>query len=196
MIGKIKGTLSEVNGNTGLIETASGLSYEVYLTSTILSSKFPGDQIEIYTHHHIREDTQVLFGFNEKNEHQMFKLLLSVDGVGPKTAFTVISFSTVDNLVKAVTSNDIEYFSKIPGLGKKTSMKIMLEMSSKLNSEFRMEKMHLSEDEKTIVDALVALGFRSAEAKNILSEIPPELSLENKIKEAIRLATNPKKNKV
>lgn len=193
MIGKVKGTLTEVEGNRGLVETVAGISYEVFLTSSLLSSKFPGDAIEIYTHHHIREDTQVLFGFSEKNEHQLFKLLLSVDGVGPKTAFSVISFGTVDNFIKAVTNNDVEYFSKVPGLGKKTAMKILLEMSSKLNTEFKMEKMHLSEDEKTIVDALVALGFKSSEVKNLLPQIDKTKPLPEQIKEAIRLGTNPAK---
>lgn len=193
MIGKIRGTLSEVEGNIGLIETSSGVFYEVLLPSSVLSKKFPGDIIEVYTHFHVREDAQILFGFSEKNEYKVFKLLLSVSGVGPKTAFTVISFSPVDNLIKAVTANDIDYFSKIPGLGKKTAMKIILEMSSRLNTEFSIEKMHLSEEEKTILDALVSLGFKNSEVKNIIREIPKELRLEDKIKEAIKLATNHKK---
>lgn len=193
MIGKIRGTLSEVEGNTGLVETSSGVFYEVFLPPSVLSKKFPGDIIEVYTHFHVREDAQILFGFSEKNEYKIFKLLLSVSGVGPKTAFTVVSFSPVDNLFKAVTANDIDYFSKIPGLGKKTAMKILLEMSSKLNTEFSIEKMHLSEEEKIILDALVSLGFKSSEVKNIIREIPKELTLEDKIKEAIKLATNHKK---
>ncbi len=193
MIGKIKGILSEIEGNTGLIETSSGVFYEVFLTPSVLSKKFPGDAMEVYTHFHVREDAQVLFGFSEKNEYKVFKLLLSVSGVGPKTAFTVISFSSVDNLIKAVTANDIDYFSKIQGLGKKTAMKILLEMSSKLNTEFSLEKMHLSEEEKTILDALVSLGFKTGEVRNIIREIPKELTLEDKIKEGIRLATKPKK---
>lgn len=189
MIGKIKGTLSEVEGNTALIETSSGVFYEVFLSPSVLSKKFPGDMIEVYTHFHVREDAQILFGFSEKNEYKVFKLLLSVSGVGPKTAFTVVSFSPVDNLIKAVTASDIDYFAKIPGLGKKTAMKILLEMSSKLNTEFIIEKMHLSEEEKTILDALVSLGFKNSEVRNIIREIPKELTLEDKIKEGIRLAT-------
>ena len=193
MIGKIKGRLSEIEGNRGLVETQSGVFYEVFLTSSLLSSTAPGHNLEVYTYHHIREDTQILFGFKEKREHQIFKMLLTVDGVGPKTAFTVTSYSTVESLTQAVTANDVGYFSKIPGLGKKTAMKIILELSQKFKSEFKLEKMYLSEDEKTVVDALVSLGFRSNEAKNILSEIPKDLSLPEQIKVAIRLATNPKK---
>ncbi len=194
MIGKIKGTLSEIDGNVGLIETASGLFYEVFLTSSLLTTTTPGDNLEVYTYHHIREDTQILFGFKEKREHEIFRLLLSVNGVGPKTAFTVTSHATVESLVQAVTTNDVGFFSKVPGLGKKTSMKIILELSQKLNSEFKLEKMYLTDDEKTVVDALISLGFKSNEVKNILSEIPKELPLPEQIKAAIRLATNPKKH--
>lgn len=192
MIGKIKGILSEIDGNIGLVETTSGIFYEVYLTSHLTSHVGVGEPIEAYTYHHIREDIQLLFGFKEKNEHHAFKLLLSVSGVGPKTAFTVISYTGVDPLIAAVTSNDVEYFSKIPGLGKKTAMKIVLELSQKFNTEFKLEKMHLSENEKTIVDALVSLGFKSSEAKNILPQISKDLPLEEQVRQAIRLATHHK----
>jgi Holliday junction DNA helicase RuvA len=191
MIGKIKGTLSEVEGNIGLVETASGVFYEVFLTPAITASHTPGKQIEVYTYHHIREDIQILFGFMNKEEYHLFKLLLGVDGVGPKTAFGIISYSDAKSLVQAATTNDIEYFTRIPGLGKKTAMKLLLELSQKLNADFKMEKMHLSEEEKTVVDALVSLGFRTTEAKKILPNIPQDLPIEKKIAEAIKLATKP-----
>lgn len=192
MIGKIKGKLIELNGNVGLVETSSGVSYEINLTPALISSHQLGKQLEVYTYFQVREDAQVLFGFKTHEEQNLFKLLISVSGVGPKIAFTVVSFSKEDELVSAIKINDVNYFSKIPGLGKKTAMKIILELSQKLQSEFKMEKMYLSEEDKTVVDALVSLGFKSQEAKGILSKLPKNLSVEEKIREALRSATSKK----
>jgi Holliday junction DNA helicase RuvA len=89
-------------------------------------------------------------------------------------------------LISAVQTNDVAYFSKIPGLGKKTAMKIILELSQKLKSEFDMQKMNLSDEDKTVVDALMALGYKSQEAKQALSKISKGLSIEEKIKEALK----------
>lgn len=192
MIGKIKGKLVELDGNVGLIETEGGVSYEVNLTPALISSHQLDKQIELYTYFQVREDAHVLFGFKTRDEQNLFKLLISVSGVGPKIAFTVVSFSKEDELLAAIKSNDVNYFSKIPGLGKKTAMKIILELSQKLQSEFKMEKMYLSEEDKTVIDALVSLGFKSAEAKSILVKLPKKLSVEEKIREALRSTTNKK----
>ena len=93
----------------------------------------------------------------------------------------------MDELIKAVKENESGYFTRVPGLGKKTAMKIILELSQRLQSEFKLEKMYLSDDDKTVVDALVSLGFKSNEARNILSKLPKNLSLEEKIKAGLKL---------
>ncbi len=190
MIGRIKGKLVELEGNVALIETASGVSYEVNLTSSVLSSAKLNHDVEVYSYLHVREDAQVLFGFLTKGEHNLFKLLIGVQGVGPRIAFTVVSFSKEEELLRAVRENNINFFSNIPGLGKKTAMKIILELSQKLGEEFRIGKMYLSEDDKTVIDALVALGFKTQQAKLILSKLPKELSIEDKIKQSLQLVTN------
>ena len=185
MIGKLKGKLSEVNGNLGLIETVSGVSYEVFLPPSLISHISPKSPIEVRTYLQVRDDALVLFGFQTKKELDFFKLLLTVPGVGPKTAFSVISFLPLDQLVSSVQSNDVDAFTRIPGLGRKTAMKIILELSTKLKSEFDMTKMVLSEDDKTVLDALVSLGYKSSEAKQILLKLPKSLSIEEKIKKVL-----------
>jgi len=186
MIGKLKGRLTEVDeNNLGLIETSSGVFYQVFLTSTFIKNHSLSKDVEIYTYLQVREDALVLFGFEKKDEYDFFKLLLTVSGVGPKTAFLVISFIPVDQLIKAVQSNDSDVFSHIPGLGKKTAMKIILELSSKLKTEFDMKKMILNEEDKTVLDALVSLGFKMSEAKKIFVKLPKDLSVEEKIKKAL-----------
>ncbi len=189
MIGKIKGILVELSQNQGLIETPGGIYYQVFLPPQLLSFRLP-HPVEIYTYLQVREDALILFGFETKNQHDLFRMLLSVSGVGPKTAFSLISFTSSDELLQAVRNNDVGYFSKVPGLGKKTAMKIILELSTKLKSEFQMKQMYVSEEDKTVIDALVSLGFSSQQARDTFQKIPRDLSIEEKIKEGLKIATS------
>lgn len=191
MIGKIKGILASVEGNVGLIETSGGVSYEVYLTPNLLSKKIRSP-IDIRSYLQVRDDAFVLFGFESVDQHHFFKLLLSVSGVGPKTAFNVVSHTRVNELLQAVKENDVEYFTQVPGLGKKTAMKIILELSQKLKSEFKFNQINMSDDDKTVIEALVALGYKSQEAKNLFSKLPKDLSIEEKIKHALKLTVQKK----
>ena len=193
MIGKIKGKLTELDGNVGLIENSSGVSYEVFLTASALTKSKVKSNLEIYTFLHVREDAHILFGFETRNEQKLFKLLTTVPGIGPKTAFNIVSFSKEDEMLVAVRENDISYFERVPGLGKKTAMKIILELSHKLETEFELKKMYLSEDDKMVIDALVSLGFKTQEARRILSKLPEKLTLEEKIREGLRLIAPGKK---
>lgn len=189
MIGKVTGTLSEIDANVALIDTKSGLSYEILLTPALLAKHRPGETVSVYTYLQVRDDAHILFGFQTKLEKELFKSLISISGVGPKTGFSIISFSNEDDLYAAVRENDIEYFSKVPGLGKKTAMKIILELSQRLKADFELGKMYLSDEDKTVVDALVSLGYKSKEAKQVLSKIPKDLSVEDKIKHALKQAS-------
>jgi len=99
---------------------------------------------ELYTYLQVRDDALVLFGFETKRQYNFFLLLLTVSGVGPKTAFTVISSLKTEEIVSAVTSNEVDTLTKVPGLGRKTAMKIILELSSKFKADFDMKNMVLS----------------------------------------------------
>ena len=186
MIGKLKGKLSEIDGSVGLIETQGGVFYQAYITPSLISKIPLGSPIELYTYLQVRDDALVLFGFETKRQHNFFQLLLTVSGVGPKTAFTVISSLKTEEIVSAVTSNEVETLTKVPGLGRKTAMKIILELSSKFKSDFDMKNMVLSDDDQTVIGALISLGYKSYEAKKIFSKLPKNLSVEEKIKEALK----------
>jgi Holliday junction DNA helicase RuvA len=188
MIGKVKGTLAEINGNIALIESPNGLFYEVYLPAALLASPL-GQPLEIYTHFHVREDVQVLFGFKSKSELTLFKMLIGVSGVGPKTAFQITSFTSSQEIINAIKDNDATVFARIPGLGKKTALKIILELSSKLDSAFEMKQIYVSDDDKMAADALVSLGFKSQEAKDIVSKLEKTLTLEQKIREGLKIGS-------
>jgi len=186
MIAKIKGKLMEVNGNLGLVETASGLTYEVHLTPTIISQNKLEENINIYTYLQVREDEWRLYGFQTPEELKLFKLLLTVSGVGPKTAFTVICFTNIEEIGEAIKNNDLSLLQKIPGLGKKTALKIIVEIAEKLKKEVELDKLFVTEEDKNALDALVALGYKTGEAHELLSKIPKDLSLEEKIKQALK----------
>ncbi len=186
MIGKLKGKLVEVDKNIGLIETSGGVFYQVFLSSSLVTSHQPLSTIELYTYLQVRDDALVLFGFETKEQHDFFKLLLSVSGVGPKTAFSVISNIPLVSLVQSVSSNDVDAFTKVPGLGRKTAMKIILELSSKLKTDFDMKNMVMSDDDQTAVSALVSLGYKSHDAKKMISNLPKNLTVEEKIKESLK----------
>jgi len=185
MIGKIKGTLIEVDGKEGLIDTASGLCYRVILTPRVLSSNIPST-VDIYTHLQIREDAQVLYGFDSHDQFRMFQKLLTVDGVGPKTAHGVIAHLPVEDIINAVQTKDISIFTAVPGLGKKTAQKIILEFSGKLKAEFDVSSIIDTPVDNEAVDALVALGYRVNEAREMLKNIDPNLPVEQKIRLALR----------
>ena len=188
MIGKLKGKLVEVEKNIGLIETSGGVFYRVFLTPALIGNwKLKIENLEVYTYLQVRDDALVLFGFETKKEYDFFVLLLTVSGVGPKTAFNVISFTKIEEVIQAVKNNDLHYFTKVSGLGKKTAMKIILELSQKLKEEFKFEKMYLTGDDQTVVDALTSLGFSVGDVKNIFQKLDSKLSVEDKVKEGLKL---------
>ncbi len=186
MIGKLRGTLTEVEGNIGLLETKGGVYYSLFLTPNLIADQPTEKEIEVYTYLQVRDDALVLFGFENKAKYDFFRLLLGVQGVGPKTAFSVVSFLNEDELYEAVRKNLPDNFTKVPGLGKKTAMKIILELSTKFKSGFDMKNMVLSDEDKTVIEALVSLGFKTHDARQVVSKLPKDLSVEEKIKNALK----------
>lgn len=189
MIGKLKGKLAELDGNVGLIETASGVYYAVFLTPSLLKEKKLNDECVIYTFLQVKDNDLVLFGFEKKTEFQLFTMLLAVPGIGPKSAFSIISFAKAENIVEAISSNNVLFFSAIPGIGKKTAQKILLELAGKVGKEFDVSSVQFSDEDKTVIEALTTLGFKKQEAIVALSKAAKNMSIEQKIKEAIKMLT-------
>jgi Holliday junction DNA helicase RuvA len=191
MIGKIKGILSHVEGNKGLIDTISGVSYEVFLTPQCLT-RGVGQEIEVITYLQVREDNLTLFGFEDRVKYRFFTMLLSVDGVGPKSAFTIISHTEPSEMMQAVSQSNVDYFSSVPGVGKKTAQKIVLELSHKIDGEFEFSSLSVSSDDALAFDALTALGFMRKEIQEALSKTDKSLPVEERVKSAIQLLTRKK----
>ena len=188
MIGKIKGTLAEIHGNEALIEATSGVSYYIFVAPSLISKK--GQDIDVYTYLNVKEDELSLFGFATHEEFDLFRLLKSVDGVGPRTAFTVILSSNFTDIKTAIVSKDVLFFERIKGIGKKTAQKILLELSSKLGAEFELSDIEDTPDNKDALEALKALGFRAGDIRTVLRNLDSTLSLEEKIKAGLQKLTS------
>lgn len=192
MIGRIKGKLAEIDGLTGLIETTGGVFYKLYLpTETILNGILDQD-VDLYTYLQVKEDDLVLYGFIDKKHLKVFQMLITVDGVGPKLGFNILNGSKVDELNKAIMNNNLDYICGIPGVGKKTGQKIILELSSKMGKVYELPVNIISQDDHMAVEALTSLGFKKYEAQTLISKMDTTLSMEDKIKLGIKQMTKNK----
>lgn len=178
MISFVRGIIAELGDSLIIIDTGA-IGYEINMPARIIDEIHVGEERKIYTYFQVREDAMQLYGFLRKDDLEMFKMLLTVNGVGPKAALGILSGSTADNLRFAVLSDDVKTISKIPGIGKKTAQKLILELKDKLNLEdaFEMKLAHesgtvndttingsLRDGYQEAVEALVALGYSSTDA--------------------------------
>ena len=183
MIAFVRGTAVDMTENSVIVETG-GIGYEIYMTGTDLSQIHMGEEVKIHTYFNVREDAMQLYGFRSKDDLQMFKLLLGVNGVGPKAAVGVLAGITADELRFAILSDDVKTLSKAPGIGKKTAQKLILELKDKMKLEdaFELKLAHeqeraavgageVSDGRQEAVEALVALGYSSADALRAVRKV-------------------------
>jgi Holliday junction DNA helicase RuvA len=166
----------------GLILDVNGVGYLVNTTPSAAAKK--DDEITIETYLHVREDTLQLFGFADAGERELFVQLLGVNGVGPKVALAIVSGSRPDELRRAIVREDAARFQAIPGIGKKTAERIVLELKEKI----ALEVVASPADDLTARDALVELGYSLVDAERALAEIDPSLPLEEQVRLALRRA--------
>ena len=135
MISFIRGRVVDSTENSVIVETA-GIGYEIFMTGTAIEKAVRSEgEIKIHTYFHVREDAMQLFGFLSRDDLRMFRLLLGVNGIGPKAALGVLAGLTADELSFAVLSDDVKTISRAPGIGKKTAQKLILELKDKLKLE-------------------------------------------------------------
>ena len=183
MISFVKGTVADIGENCLVVENG-GIGYEIYMTGQDLGKARIGDEKKIHTFLYVREDILQLYGFFSKDDLGMFKLLIGVNGVGPKGALGILSGISADELRFAVLSDDVKTISKAPGIGKKTAQKMILELKDKLKLEdaFEMKLAHqqegasdLRDSRQEAVEALVALGYSSADALRAVRKVPEDI---------------------
>ena len=202
MIGLLRGVILEKQAPDLLIDVA-GVGYEVQLPLTSFY-KLPevGKEAVIYTHFVVREDAQLLYGFNNRRERSLFRELLKANGVGPKLALAILSGMSANQVVSAIEREDISSLIKLPGVGKKTAERLVVEMKDRLKgwSEGALftpmtdavgvaqaNGEPLSNVEEEAISALLALGYKPQQAATVVSKVAkPEMKVEALIREALR----------
>ena len=187
MIGYLEGILLDTE-ERAVILNVSGVGYKVYcLPETILLlNRKINDKVSFWTYLAVRENALDLFGFETKREKEFFELLLTVSGIGPRSALSVLSVSTVSTLESAIRSGDVAYLTKISGIGRKTAEKIVLELRDSLGKVIESERAGL-EDETLVIEALKTLGYTQNDAREALKDIPESvIGTSNRIKAALK----------
>lgn len=204
MISYIKGELTEVS-EEGIIIEANGLGYEVRMPLSSLDGlPRTGSHIKVYTYLHLREDAIGLFGFLTRDDLKVFKLLITVNGIGPKGALGILSAITPDDLRFAVLSDDVKTIAKAPGIGSKTAGKLIIELKDKLKLEDAFEQRLMNQPEgqlqfqgtgtnvsdvrKEAIEALVVLGYSSTDAAKVVRsiEIKEGMTSEDVLKQSLK----------
>jgi holliday junction DNA helicase RuvA len=172
----------------GLVLDVNGVGYLVAATPTVLRRATAGAELTVETYLHVREDALQLYGFADAEERELFVHLLTVSGIGPKVALAVLSGSPASELRKAIALGDHARFQAIPGIGKKTAERIVLELREKLGSVVDTGLSAVSDAPSHLVarDALVELGYAVVDAERALAEIDPDLPAEERVRLALR----------
>ncbi len=187
MIGRITGKLLEKHPPQVLVD-AHGVGYEIDVPmSTFYNLPATGESVTLLTHFVVREDAQLLYGFGTDEERRVFRQLLKISGVGPKLALSVLSGLSISDLAHAVSAQEVGRLTKIPGVGKKTAERLLLELKDKLNVTVtgRLEKPAATTGSDAL-NALLALGYNEREAQGALKDIAEGLTLSEKIRAALK----------
>ena len=186
MIARLRGRPAGRRGDS-LVVDVGGVGYLVHATPSVLRRAQAADVVEVETYLHVREDTLQLYGFGDPAERELFEHLLSVSGVGPKVALAIVSGSPAGELRRAIALEDTGRFEAIPGIGKKTAQRVVLELKEKLGvagaPTSPAERPHV-----VARDALVELGYSIAEAERALAGVDAELPPEERVRRALRAA--------
>ncbi len=186
MIGRLTGILAEKSPPQVLLDV-QGVGYEVDVPmSSFFNLPALGERVTLLTHFVVREDAQVLFGFLTHAERSTFRLLVKIAGVGPRTALSILSGLSVDELAQAVAHQESGRLVKVPGIGKKTAERLLLELKGKLGDAVAAPASITHPSQGDILQALLALGYNDREAALALKALPPDIGVSDGIKQALR----------
>ncbi len=190
MIGRIAGSLLEKNPPQVVIDVA-GVGYEIDVPmSTFYNLPKLGEKVALFTHLVVREDAHLLYGFGTESERATFRQLLKVSGVGPKVALAVLSGMSVNDLAEAVMTQESGRLTKVPGIGKKTAERLLLELKDRLKVDVRISvggDATAISSASDILNALISLGYNDKEALFAIKQLPKEASVADGIRQALKL---------
>ncbi len=186
MIGRLTGTLADKSPPRLLIDV-NGVAYEVDVPmSSFYNLPGLGERVTLLTHFVVREDAQVLFGFLTHDERATFRLLVKIAGVGPRTALSILSGLSVDELAQAVSLQESGRLVKVPGIGKKTADRLLLELNGKLGDAIAAPTAVGQGAPADILQALVALGYSDRDASAAAKALPPGIGVSDGIKLSLK----------
>ena len=185
MISRLRGKAVAWDAD-GLVLDVNGVGYRLFATPAAVRKADGADEVVVETHLHVREDAMQLFGFADADERELFEQLLSVSGVGPKVALAIVSGYSPAELRRAIVREDDALFQTIPGIGKKTAQRVVLELKEKIGIAPVGEA--APGDYLAARDALVELGYTMLDAERALAEVDPDLSPEERVRHALRKA--------
>jgi Holliday junction DNA helicase RuvA len=185
MIGRLRGLLAAKHGDRVVLDVA-GVGYEVAVTPrTLLELPGVGEEAVLHTHLHVREDNLALFGFAGEDHRDLFRLLIGVSGVGPKVGLAILGTMSADDLRRAVLTEDAAALTLVPGIGKRSAQKLMLELRPKLDlpdAELPSSGAAAAE----VREALEGLGYQASEIRAALQSIEPDLAVEDMLRAALQ----------
>jgi len=187
MIHSLSGVLRSKNSEYIIIEIG-GVGLKVASSATVYKS-LPniGENISIYTHLHVKEDALELYGFTGENELQLFEHLISISGIGPKSALGILGITSIDRLIVAINEGKTELLTKVSGIGRKTAGRIILELKDRLKTGASPHLITLMESDLELEETLVSLGYTKTQAKEVIAKINPQITgFKNRLKESLR----------
>lgn len=186
MIGQLRGLLVEKNPPQVTVD-CNGVGYEVNVPmSTFYNLPGLNEKVTLLTHFVVREDAQLLYGFASASEREAFRQLIKISGVGPRTALSVLSGMSVGELSQAVTLQEAGRLVKVPGIGKKTAERLLLELKGKLGAYIGLPATITHDSQGDILQALIALGYSDKEAALALKALPKEVGVSDGIRLALK----------
>jgi Holliday junction DNA helicase RuvA len=184
MIGRLSGTLASVGVDSVLIEV-NGVGYDVAVSSrTSIELSGVGSEIVLHTHLYVREDQMALFGFTTSDDRDLFRLLLGVSGIGPKVGLAILATMSADDLRRVVVTDDVAALTAVPGIGKRSAQKLLLELRPKL--EVADSALRASGPLGEVRTALEGLGYQSDEISGALRDLPPDLPVEEMLRRSLQ----------
>lgn len=176
MISLLQGTI-EFKGERFVIINAQGVGYKVFAPAEVLRMFRLNEEAKLWTHLHVREDSLELFGFLSYAEMEFFETLISVSGVGPKSAIGILGIAPLDTLKRAIAAGETAYLTKVSGIGKRMAEKIIVELRDKMGAGTVSEGMREElKSDADVLDALASLGYSQREARDVLAAIPQDIA--------------------
>lgn len=185
MIAKLTGKLDFIQDNYAVLDVG-GVGYKVFLSAYTLGKVAGRDALELFTHTYVREDTLALYGFLSLEELEMFEMLISVSGIGPKAAMGILSIADIKTIRMAIANEDPSILTRVSGVGKKTAERVIIELRGKVG-EMAVHEKHAVAADTDALEALVAMGYAASEARDALKLVGKDVSdIAERVKAALK----------